>query len=252
MKWIIVGLGYISKRHIDAIEATGGKVVATCDIEERKKLQDYDFYHDFSTLLERNDADAVAICTTNHLHVPMALEAVKFGKKVMCEKPIGLSSEEVKKLPKEVSAMLQLRYHPVLEEIEIKESKRYKVEMNISVKRDQSYWDSWKGDQRRSGGILFNIGIHYFDLLILLFGNEYHVVDSFVSDRTANGYIWFKNADVKFRLAITSDYSSRSLSIDGSHMNLSKEDNLSSEDLHTAAYREFVKGNGIPISEALK
>ena len=54
-------------------------------------------------------------------------------------------------------------------EIEVKEMNY--IEMDIGVYRDEKYFSGWKGDEGKSGGILFNLGIHYFDILFYLFGS---------------------------------------------------------------------------------
>jgi predicted dehydrogenase len=49
---------------------------------------------DFRELLGRADVDAVVVGSTDHWHVPLALAAVRAGKDVYCEKPLGLSVEQ--------------------------------------------------------------------------------------------------------------------------------------------------------------
>lgn len=51
-------------------------------------------YRDFRKLLARRDIDAVMISTTDHSHVPIAVEAAKAGKDICCEKPLTLSIAE--------------------------------------------------------------------------------------------------------------------------------------------------------------
>ena len=51
-------------------------------------------YNDFRELLAREDIEAVVIATPDHWHVPIALEAVRAGKDVYVEKPLGLSFEQ--------------------------------------------------------------------------------------------------------------------------------------------------------------
>ncbi len=49
---------------------------------------------DFREVCGRNDLDAVVVATTDHWHVMASLEAVRSGKDVYCEKPLGLSVEQ--------------------------------------------------------------------------------------------------------------------------------------------------------------
>ena len=48
-------------------------------------------YGDFREMLARDDIDAVVVATPDHWHVPIALAAVKAGKDVYVEKPLGIS-----------------------------------------------------------------------------------------------------------------------------------------------------------------
>ena len=61
-------------------------------------------YNDFRELLARNDIDAVVIATPDHWHVPIALAAVRAGKDVYVEKPLGVSMEQDKALRATVHA----------------------------------------------------------------------------------------------------------------------------------------------------
>ena len=84
----------------------GTQVLALCDVAQKnldlardqvnQKYQNHDCatYHDFRELLARKDVDAVLIATPDHWHVPVALAAVRAGKDLYLEKPMGLSVAE--------------------------------------------------------------------------------------------------------------------------------------------------------------
>ena len=84
----------------------GSQVVAVCDVKQparenaqrtvdkRYNDQGCKPYIDFRELLGRDDIDAVTVASTDHWHVLLSLMAVKAGKDVYCEKPLGLSVEQ--------------------------------------------------------------------------------------------------------------------------------------------------------------
>lgn len=253
MNFALIGNGFIGQRHIDAIAKAGGKLVAVCDIDESRRVEGVDFFTDYKEAI--NLADAVAICTPNHLHVPIASHCLSNGKKVLSEKPLGISSDEINLLPSDgsVFTVLQLRHHP--EVIKLKKSlgdKYHEVEMSIVVHRTDSYWSGWKGDSKKSGGILMNIGIHYFDLLLHFFGFNYEIESSIYNPKYASGIIKFPTARVSYKIAIipTQEGQDRILKIDGNDLSLSNKDNLSYEDLHTSVYDDFIKGVGVLPKDA--
>ncbi len=94
-----------------------GQTVAVCDpIRERRDgaartvneyyasqrgqetYQGCQTYNDFRELLARKDVDAVVIATPDHWHVPLALAAIRAGKDLYVEKPLGLTMEQNKVL----------------------------------------------------------------------------------------------------------------------------------------------------------
>jgi len=96
----------------DALGAGQGRVryVAVCDVDDRhlkaatedmkKRGQEVKGYHDYRELLDRKDIDAVTIATPDHWHTLVALDAMKKGKDVYCEKPLTLTVDEGKAITK--------------------------------------------------------------------------------------------------------------------------------------------------------
>ena len=74
-----------------------------------------------------------------------------------------------------------------------KNSKKHDVELTYITPRGLWYSYSWKGNPERSGGVSTNIGIHFFDLLLWLFGGtqkcEVHISNS----SRAGGFIELEN-----------------------------------------------------------
>ncbi len=121
--------------------------------------------------------------------------------------------------------------------------------------RDEKYWNSWKGNSVLSGGVLYNLGVHYIDLLIFLMGDSWEILESEVTDTLANGFVRFPGSGLaSFHIEIVDakEKQGRKLLADGKEIILSNQENLSYEDLHAQVYKEFIAGRGIGIKEAGK
>ena len=258
--WVIVGNGFIAKKHKEAIYQIGHKLLAVCDYDKEKSSLEAPLFLNWKDMMDsayfRDSIDNVAICTPSFLHYKMARDFARAGKRVLCEKPLTLSSREAEILPANIFTVLQLRHHPKVKELKTRDfSKVKKVEMRIVVKRDEEYWNSWKGKELYSGGILFNIGIHYFDLLIYLFGENYEITYCECSKEAAEGKIVFdKRIEVQFLLLIQKleEGQKRELAIENESINFSSKNNLAEENLHIKVYQDFIENKGITPVEAAK
>ena len=104
--------GALLSNFINLLDA---QVVAVCDVKRPNResaLQRVDKhygkkvctgYNDFRQLCARDDIDAVVVASTDHWHVLHSLWAVRAGKDVYCEKPLGMSVEEGQVLRREVN-----------------------------------------------------------------------------------------------------------------------------------------------------
>jgi UDP-N-acetyl-2-amino-2-deoxyglucuronate dehydrogenase len=162
-----------------------------------------------------------------------------------------------------VYTILQLRLHPSI--IALRErikkgpkDKVYDVDLKYMTSRGHWYHSSWKGDMAKSGGIATNIGIHFFDMLMWIFGDvkEQHVESQ--SDDHASGVLHLQQANVKWFLSINYDHipaevkqsgkrTFRTLSMEGEEIEFS--DGFT--DLHTRSYQEIINGNGFGLEDAL-
>lgn len=201
----------------------------------------------------KEDFDYLVICTPNYLHFEQALDGIVAGKKIILEKPAVIKYEDLEYLKPYslfISNIFQLRFNPEL--IKLKESidkdKKYDVEFNVSVHRGDWYLDSWKNDKEKSGGLMFNIGVHYFDLLCWLFGEPINKQILFNDAKYCAGRLVFSNCTAEWKLRIDQpiDNQIRHLKINGETINLS--DNF--EGLHTKVYQEIINGNRITLEDA--
>lgn len=246
MNWAIIGKGFIFFRHKQAIESLGHKVFLTCDIDIDKNPDFIDWVEMFNHPKFAN-VDCVSILTPNYLHSVIAKEALLRKKMVLCEKPLSINGT---KGMIGVKTVLQLRYHPALKKI--KKPKELIIEAKMF--RDENYWKSWKGNDVMSGGILYNLGIHYIDLAIFLLGNNWEILKVQKNKKKVVADIRFGKSIAHIHIEAVNDRKKqgRKLLADGKEVILSNQDNLSYEDLHKEVYKAFLAGNGIGIKEAEK
>jgi len=243
-KFAVIGKGFIYNLHSEAITKIGGEIV---DITDGSDGPDA-----WKGMVEKTKADCVIILAPSHLHFEMAKFSAENGKIVLCEKPLALRSEEARVLAghPDIFTVYQLRYHPSVREIKAEgEDKNYQIEMNISVHRDEDYWKSWKGVADRSGGILFNLGIHYFDLLLYLFGEATEISTQTLTEKTGEGVIKGKNYLCNWRIGAEApkDSQGRLFKINGINYDFSAKENL-----HFYVYKDLLEGKGIIPKESLK
>ncbi len=82
-----------------------GDIVAVCDVDSqhaeagRQKVGGKaDIFEDYRKLLDRKDIDAITIATPDHWHTKIAIDAIRAGKDVYCEKPLTLTIDEGKQI----------------------------------------------------------------------------------------------------------------------------------------------------------
>ena len=136
-------------------------------------------------------------------------------------------------------------------------SSRYQVDLSYITRRGRWYHDSWKGIEAKSGGLVMNIGIHFFDLLLWIFGSERRVeLHRYDRERVA-GFLELERADVRWFLSINEQdlpdvvrerggHAHRSMKMDGREVEFS----TGFTDLHTELYRRTLAGQGYGLADA--
>lgn len=276
--------GFVAPRHLKAIYDTGNRVVAAVDPKDSVGVLDkYSFDIRFFTEFERFDrhleklrrgADDqrvhyVSVCAPNYLHDAHCRLALRVGADAICEKPLVINPWNLDALQeleaeygRRIYTILQLRVHPKL--IELRErlqndssDRRYSINLKYITSRGMWYHTSWKGSPDKSGGLATNIGIHFFDLLMWLFGKAGDVRMYESNDNRMRGLIELERADVNWSLSIDRNdlpypaqpggkSTFRSLTIDGDEIEFSE----GFTDLHTRVYEETLAGRGFTIEDA--
>ena len=102
----VVGAGFIGPAHIEALRRLGIEVVGLCDAtpelaaEKAKGLRLARAYASFDAMIADPALDVIHITSPNYMHYPQAKAALEAGKHVVCEKPLGMTTEETAELVK--------------------------------------------------------------------------------------------------------------------------------------------------------
>jgi UDP-N-acetyl-2-amino-2-deoxyglucuronate dehydrogenase len=281
---LIGAAGYIAPRHLQAIHDTGNRLVAAVDPHDSVGVLDR-FFPDarFFTEIERFDrhlerlrrekreirVDYLSVCSPNYLHDAHCRLGLRLHADVICEKPLTINpwnidalAELEQEFGRRVYTVLQLRLLPVLRELKARlerdpARKRAALCLTYVTRRGHWYETSWKGDPSKSGGVAMNIGVHFFDLLLWLFGScrrsEVHLARA---DKLA-GFLELDWADVTWFLSVdradlpkghleSGKPAYRSLSMDGQEIEFSE----GFTELHTAVYRDILAGGGFGLADA--
>ncbi|MGE0787935.1 MAG: Gfo/Idh/MocA family oxidoreductase [Sandaracinaceae bacterium] len=274
--------GFVAPRHLAAIAQTENRLIAACDPHDAVGVLDQYFleakffteYERFDRHLEkmrrRSEEERMhylSICSPNYLHDAHVRLALRLGADAICEKPLVINPwnlDQLAQLEEEtgsrVYSVLQLRLSPTLLALRDRvraSSGRAQVVLTYVTRRGAWYGVSWKGDEAKSGGLPTNIGIHFFDLLLWIFGAASSVeVHEREADRWS-GFMALERADVRWMLSTrTADLPAasrekgaaafRSITIDGEELEFSS----GFGELHRRIYEEVLAGRGFGIEDA--
>ena len=280
----IIGVaGYVAPRHLKAIKETGNNLIAALDKSDSVGVLDNYFPDaDFFIELERFDRhieklkrkentrlDYLSICTPNYLHDSHIRFALRSGANAICEKPLVLNPWNLDVLEAvenesegKINTILQLRLHPDIvslkEKVEReKKNEKYDVDLTYITSRGSWYHTSWKGEESKSGGIATNIGIHFFDMLLWIFGEVQECKVYLKEKDKMSGYLELEKARVRWYLSIDKNTlpkknrelgqnTYRYMMINGEEIEFS--DGFT--DLHTKSYECILKGKGFGLLDA--
>lgn len=278
----VIGVGgYIAPRHLEAIKVTGNKLVAAYDTKDSvgildRYFPDCKFFTDFerfesyveSLKGSKDQLDYVSICSPNYLHSSHIKFALRHGAHAICEKPLVLLESEVdelaqyeKKFDRKVYTILQLRVHDAIinlkEKVEREGKSKHQVELTYLTSRGNWYFESWKGDDKKSGGLSTNIGVHFFDMLTWIFGTMKAVEITEKSPNIEKGTVELEKAHVNWMLSVDKNLlpkeaidsgktTFRSIKIDGEEFEFSE----GFTELHNRVYEGILAGRGYGLEAA--
>ena len=281
---LIGAAGYVAPKHIQAIHATGNTLTAAVDPHDCVGRLDAFFPRArFFTEIERFDRylekcrrgaaeeriDYVSICSPNYLHDAHVRLALRVKAHAICEKPLVISPWNLDALEdletehgSRIFSVLQLRLIPSLIELRravLSSTPRERADICLTYITPRGRWydASWKGVHEKSGGPALNIGIHFFDVLLWIFGeveaSRVHLRDR----RRLAGLLELERARIRWFLSTDGDdlpdeaarnggHAHRSMTYDGQEIDFSG----GFTELHTRVYEEVLAGRGTGLRDA--
>ena len=190
VRYGLIGVGNMGTTHLKNFmegKVEGGEIVAVADVKEarrafvRETYPDVKIYESGDELIDNADVDAVIIAVPHYFHPPLAIRALDKGISVICEKPAGVYTKQVKEMNAAAAkskglftVMFNQRTNCVYRKMReiilsggIGEIKRVSW-IITDWYRTQFYYDSgdwratWSGE---GGGVLLNQCPHQLDLV---------------------------------------------------------------------------------------
>ena len=186
----IVGAGAVSSyHHVPGIQLDPrSRLEAVCDHDAQlleRRLHDWNLRKgstDFSRICQDPEIDALIIATPNFTHAPIALEAAKAGKHVLCEKPLGINTSQANKMYEAAEAAgivhmtaFTYRFAPAMRYLKhlvqsgnLGEPRHFRSQRFLDLPETSWGWRQYK--KSAGAGDLLDMTIHRIDLGINLMG----------------------------------------------------------------------------------
>lgn len=187
----VVGYGSafnMGRHHLREMQQAGMTPRAVVDTDpERLKVAQQDFpgietYLSLREMLARSSVNLVAIITPHNTHAELALQCLRAGRHVVCEKPFAVTTAECDAMIREAEkrGLLLSTYHNrhwdgcILEAVErigggaIGDLVR--VDCHMGGWRHPGDW--WRSSKTMSGGILYDWGVHLLEYALQVIESE--------------------------------------------------------------------------------
>ncbi len=172
VRWGFLGAGRIARELAPVVHASRGaclQAVAARDVERARALRPRGrAYASYDALVADEDVDAVYVALHHDAHVDWTVRALRAGKHVLCEKPLGLDAGEVRRMQEAATAAQRLlveaswyRWHPRTRRAEA-------LLATGAVGEVRRVWTGFTGtvaegfrhDPARGGGALLDVGCY--------------------------------------------------------------------------------------------
>ncbi len=206
----VVGYGgsfNMGHSHLKEMQKAGMTPIAVAELDaERRKVAAADFpgietYDSLASMLEHSDVNLITLITPHNTHCELALEALKSGRHVVCEKPLAIHTEECDAMiaAAKDNKVVITTYHNrhwdgcILEALDNINSGMigdvYRIEAHMGGYGLPRDW--WRSSRSISGGILYDWGVHLLEYSLQIIDSPIAEVSGFsVTGHWAPHTVW--------------------------------------------------------------
>lgn len=192
----IIGCGGIFPRHIESISHNETFTLqAICDVQPQliksiSKRYNVKGYLDYKKMIKEENLNFIVIATPNALHYEQAMYALENKCDVLIEKPVTFNTKSLQQIQEQAAkynqkayCVLQVRLNPTIKLVSkiLNKGLLGNIRGFSLIQRWQrplEYFSGWRGEPDVGGGILYETGIHYLDVLQFLLGSPKEVISS--------------------------------------------------------------------------
>ncbi len=187
----VVGYGgafNMGKHHLNEMKQAGMTPVAVTELDpERLKVATTDFpgietYSSLGEMLKKSDVNLITIITPHNSHAPLALQALKAGRHVVCEKPLAITTAECDAMiaAAKKSGVIISTYHNRHWDGWIMQALKHQKEgLFGDIVRIEAHMggygkpgDWWRTSREISGGVLYDWGCHLLEYCLQLIPSD--------------------------------------------------------------------------------
>jgi scyllo-inositol 2-dehydrogenase (NADP+) len=195
----VIGYGgafNMGRKHLNEMKAAGMTPVAVSEVDaSRLAVATQDFpgiqtYSSVGDMLKKSDVELIVLITPHNTHAPLALQCLKAGRHVVCEKPLAITTSEVDAMiaAAKKSGVMLSTYHNrhwdgrILQAVDLVKKKKtigdiIRIECHMGGYSKPGDW--WRSSRTISGGILYDWGVHLLEYSLQLIDSPVTEVSGF-------------------------------------------------------------------------
>ena len=202
----------MGRQHINEMKEAGMTAVAACDLDEarleeaRADFEGIETYRSADALLKKSEADLVTIITPHNTHAGLALKCLGAGRHVVCEKPFAITTDECDRMigaAKRKKLMLSTYHNRHWDGCILRAVREIRKGVIGEVYRIEAHmggWghpgDAWRSSKSKSGGILYDWGVHLLEYSLQIVNSETVEVSGFAKKGVwAKETVWKKDTN---------------------------------------------------------